>query len=211
MNPLVDNYLIEGCGRCPLGNTPQCKVHKWTKELETLRAIVLDCGLNEELKWSIPCYTWDGSNIAIVAAFVDYCALSFFKGVLLYDEQNLLTKSGESSQSVRFFRFTNVKEIIEMESILKAYIYEAIEIEKAGVKVKFEKNLEPIPEEFQNKLDEIPELKAAFEELTPGKQRGYIIYFSAPKQSKTRISRIEKYIPQILAGVGFHDHYKSKK
>jgi uncharacterized protein YdeI (YjbR/CyaY-like superfamily) len=206
LNPKVDSYLIEGCGRCSLGGTPECKVNNWQEELEQLRTILLDCGLAEELKWGVPCYTFQNSNVVIMSAFKEYCALSFFKGALLKDAQGILDKPGEHTQAARLIRFTNVQEIMDMESILKAYVYEAIEVEKAGLKVDFTKTLEfAIPEEFQNKLDEIPALKTAFEALTPGRQRAYLLYFSQPKQSKTRVSRVEKYMQQILDGKGLHD------
>lgn len=205
MNPEVDTYLSDGCGRCSLYQTPQCKVHNWTEELKQLRRIVLECGLQEELKWSQPCYSFKNSNILIVTAFKEYAALAFFKGVLLKDFKGILVAPGESSQSSRQARFTNVKDIIEKETILKAYIFEAIEVEKAGLKVNFKKNPEPIPEEFQKKMDEIPAFKKAFEALTPGRQRGYILHFSQPKQSKTRASRVEKYMPKILNGKGIND------
>ncbi len=206
MNPNVDIYFSAGCGRCPLGNTPQCKVNFWPQELAMLRAIVLDCGLTEELKWSVPCYTFQKSNIVILAAFKDYCALSFFKGALLADTNDLLSKPGDHTQSARLIRFTNTREIAEQEDLLKTYIYEAIEVEKAGLKVDFkEKNKLVNPEEFQQKLDEIPALKTAFEALTPGKQRAYILHFSAPKQTATRSARVEKCIERILSGQGFYD------
>lgn len=206
MNPKVDFYLTEGCGRCPLGGTPKCKVNNWPEELEQLRMILLHCGLTEDLKWGVPCYTFQKSNIAILAAFKEYCALSFFKGALLNDAKSILENPGENTQSARLIRFTNVREIVALEAILKAYIYEAIEIEKSGLKVDFKEKTKLVyPEEFQQKLDEAPALKAAFEALTPGRKRAYILYFSAPKQSKTRESRIEKCIPQILIGKGLND------
>ena len=206
MNPKVDVYFTAGCGRCPLVNTPQCKVHNWDTELKTLRTILLDCGLTEELKWSVPVYTFQKSNIVLLSAFNEYCALSFFKGALLNDAKGILIQQTENVQATRQIRFTNVREIVEMEHIIKAYIYEAVEVEKAGLKVNFKETSEfKIPEEFQNKLDEIPVLKTAFEALTPGRQRGYILYFSAPTQSKTREARVEKYMPQILNGKGLND------
>ena len=168
--------------------------------------IVLDCQLTEELKWGDPCYTFQKSNIVIIHGFKEYCALLFFKGALLNDANGILIKPRENTQAARQIRFTNVREIVEMEPILKAYIYEAIEVEKAGLEVNFKKNTELIiPEEFQNKLDEIPALKTAFDALTPGRQRAYILYFSAPKQSKTRESRVEKCMQQILNGKGLND------
>jgi uncharacterized protein YdeI (YjbR/CyaY-like superfamily) len=189
MNPKVDAYLS--------------KAKKWQEEFEKLRMIILDCQLTEELKWGVPCYTFQKSNIVLINGFKEYCALLFFKGALLNDANGILNKIGENTQAGRQIRFTNVREIVEMETILKAYIYEAIEVEKAGLKVNFKKTTEfIIPEEFQNKLDEIPALKTAFDALTPGRQRAYILYFSAPKQSKTRESRVEKCMQQILNGKG---------
>ena len=192
MNSQVDEYLN--------------KAEKWQSEMEQLRAIVLDCGLIEELKWRAPCYTFQKSNIALIGAFKGYCVLSFLKGALLSDTKKILSMPGENSQSARLIRFTNVQEIIDIEKVLKTYIYEAIEVEKAGLKVDFkEKKTLVFPEEFQKKLNETPALKTAFEALTPGRQRAYNLYFSAPKQSKTRESRIEKYMPRILDGIGFND------
>jgi uncharacterized protein YdeI (YjbR/CyaY-like superfamily) len=206
INPKVDIYFAAGCGRCPLGNTPECKVNNWTEELETLRAIVLDCGLNEELKWGVPCYTFEKNNVAIIGAFKEFCAISFFKGALLKDADKILVKPGENSQAARVVKFTGVQKIVEMEKILKEYIKEAIEVEKAGLKVKFKDVSEfDLPEEFQTRLDEFPHLKIAFAALTPGRQKGYILYFSQPKQSKTRTARIEKCMPKILIGKGLHD------
>lgn len=205
LNPKVDHYLDVGCGRCPLGNTPQCKVHKWRETLETLRSIVLDCGLTETVKWGVPCYMFQQSNLILLGAFNDYCALSFFKGALLKDPERILSKPGEHTQSARLIRFKNVQEIIALENTLKAYIFEAIENEKVGLKVAFAKHPEPIPEELQQKMDEMPVFEAAFKALSPGRQRGYILYFSAPKQAQTRVSRIEKYQEQILQGKGLND------
>lgn len=190
MNPMVDEYISES--------------KKWQEEIQKLRNIILDCGLTEELKWRQPCYTIRNSNIVIIQGFKEYCALMFFKGVLLKDAKGILIKPGENSQTQRQIRFTHVREIDEMESILKAYIYEAIEVEKTGVNLKKKTEL-IIPEELQNKYDEIPGLKTAFEALTPGRQRAYILYFSQAKQSKTRVSRIEKYMQQILNGKGLND------
>jgi len=189
MNPKVDGYLR--------------KVKKWREEMEKLRKISLACGLTEELKWGKPCYTFQNSNIIIIQGFKEFCALLFCKGALLNDPNGILTKFGW--QAARRIPFTNVREIVEMEPILKAYIREAMEAEKAGLKVTFKKNPEPVPEELQNKLDEIPALKAAFAALTPGRQRGYILYFSAAKQSKTRESRVEKCMQQILNGKGLNE------
>jgi len=173
--------------------------------MKELRRIVLACPLTEEVKWGVPCYTIDNSNVVLIHAFKEYCALLFVKGALLKDARGILIQQTKNVQAARQIRFTSVREIVEMEAILKTYIHEAIEAETAGLKVKLKKKPEPIPEEFQNKLDEIPALKTAFAALTPGRQRGYILYFSAPKQSITRVSRIEKCMRQILNGNGLND------
>jgi len=192
MNPRVDFFFD--------------KAGKWQKEYEKLRTVVLGCGLTEELKWGCPCYTFQGSNIVLIHGFKDYCALLFFKGALLNDPNGILIQQTKNVQSARQIRFTNLREIAKMEKSLKAYIYEAIEVERAGLKVKLKKTEDfAIPEEFQRKLDKKPALKKAFTALTPGRQRQYIFYFSQPKQSKTRESRVEKYIPQILDGRGLND------
>jgi uncharacterized protein YdeI (YjbR/CyaY-like superfamily) len=196
MNPKVDAYLS--------------KAKKWREEFETLRTIVLGCPLTEELKWGKPCYTFQKSNILIIQGFKEYCALMFCKGALLKDPKGILKKPGENTQAARQMRFTHVREIAGMKPVLKAYIQEAIEAEKAGLKVNFKKNPEPVPEELQNRLDENPALKNAFHALTPGRQRAYILYFSAPKQSKTRESRVEKCIRQILDGKGLNEDYKMR-
>ncbi|WP_108247330.1 YdeI/OmpD-associated family protein [Muricauda brasiliensis] len=206
MNPEIDSYLQEGCGRCSLGGTPQCKVHSWQQELKYLRQLVLSCGLTEELKWSVPCYTHNGHVIAMVAAFKENAILSFFKGALLKDENGILKKPGKNSQAGRVIRFTNIEEIIALEDVLKTYIFEALEVNEQGKKVTY-KNIRDyeVPEEFQERLDADADLKEAFEALTPGRQKGYLLYFAGAKQSKTRVSRVEKYIPKILKGLGFHD------
>ena len=193
MNPKVDVFLS--------------KAKKWRKEFEKLRKIILDCQqLTEELKWGKPCYTFQKNNVVLIHGFKEYCALLFIKGALLKDANGILIKQTENTQAARQIRFTNVREIVALGPILKVYINDAIEVEKAGLRVNFKKTEEfIIPEEFQNKLDEIPALKTAFESLTPGRQRGYILYFSAPKQSKTRDSRIEKCMQKILNGKGLND------
>ncbi|QWU15222.1 Uncharacterized conserved protein YdeI, YjbR/CyaY-like superfamily, DUF1801 family [Paenibacillus sophorae] len=192
MNPKVDEFLS--------------KAKKWKEEYEKLRNIVLDCELIEEFKWMHPCYTFEKKNIVLIHGFKEYCALLFHKGALLQDAHGILIQQTENVQAARQIRFTTVQEIAAMETILKAYIYEAIEIEKAGLEVNFKKNTEfNIPEELQIKFDEIPALKTAFEALTPGRQRAYILYFSEPKQSKTRESRVEKCMQQILGGKGLND------
>ncbi len=192
MNPKVDFFFV--------------KDTKWKQEYEQLRKIVLECGLTEELKWGCPCYTYQGTNVVLIHGFKEYCALLFMKGALLGDAEGILIQQTENVQAGRQIRFTNLKEVVTLAATLKAYIYEAIELEKAGIKVPLKKTEEyNVPEEFQMKLDTIPELKAAFEALTPGRQRGYLYYFSQPKQSKTRLSRVEKYIPQIMEGKGVED------
>jgi uncharacterized protein YdeI (YjbR/CyaY-like superfamily) len=179
---------------------------KWREEFEKLRTTVLDCGLTEELKWGCPCYTFQKSNIVLIHGFKEYCALLFFKGVLLKDANGILIQQTKNVQSARQIRFTNVQAIAKLKPILKTYIKEAVEVEKAGLKVNFKKTSEfTIPEEFKNKLDELPALKTAFKALTPGRQRAYLVYFSAPKQSTTRESRVEKYVDQILNGRGLND------
>jgi uncharacterized protein YdeI (YjbR/CyaY-like superfamily) len=192
MNPKVDAFIS--------------RAEKWQKEYEKLRAIILECGLTEELKWGVPCYAFQNSNVVLIHGFKEYCAILFVKGALLQDARGILIQQTENVQSARQVRFTNVREIDELEPILKAYIYEAIEVEKSDLKVDYKKTVEySVPDEFQNKLDEIPALQTAFDALTPGRQRAYLLYFSAPKQSKTREARIEKCMPQILAGKGLND------
>jgi len=182
------------------------KATEWQEEFERLRRICLGCGLTEELKWGCPCYTFEKRNIVLLHGFKEYCALLFFKGSLLKDPEDILIQQTKNVQAARQIRFTDVRQIVKMKPILKAYIREAIEAERDGLKVPLKKTKEfSLPEEFQNKLNKSPALRKAFNALTPGRQRGYLLYFSAPKQSKTRESRIEKYIPQILVGKGFND------
>lgn len=192
MNPKVDWFFN--------------KASKWQQEYEELRRIVLDCGLTEELKWGCPGYTFKESNIVLIHGFKEYCALLFMKGALLKDDRGILVQQTENVQAARQIRFTGVKEIVKMKTIIKSYIKEAIEVEKAGLKVELKKPTGfKMPEEFKNVLDEMPELKTAFYNLTPGRQRGYLLYFSAAKQAKTKEARIEKYINPILAGKGLDD------
>jgi len=192
MNPKVDWFFA--------------KDTKWQKEYEKLRTIILACGLIEELKWGCPCYTFQNTNIVLIHGFKEYCALLFFKGALLNDPNGILIQQTKNVQSARQIRFTNAREIVKMEKILKAYVFEAIEVERAGLKVKLKKTSEfMIPEEFQKRLDKNTALKKAFDALTPGRQRAYIFYFSQAKQSQTREARIEKYIKQILNGKGLDD------
>lgn len=192
MNPKVDWYFS--------------KNETWQKELEQLRTIVLDCGLTEELKWGCPCYQNQNRNVVLLHVFKEYCAVLFFKGALLNDEHAVLVQQTENVQAARQMRFTNVKEVVKLKKVLKAYIYEAIEVEKAGLKVPLKKTTEfKMPEEFETRLTKSKTLKNAFEALTPGRQRAYLLYFSSAKQAKTREARIEKYIPQIMAGKGLDD------
>lgn len=182
------------------------KAENWQQALDKLRIILLDCGLTEELKWGVPCYSFQNSNVVLIHVFKEYCALLFFKGALLNDVNGILIQQTKNTQATRQIRFTNALQVVEMEHFLKIYVHEAIEIEKSGLKVDFKKTEEfPVPQEFQDKLDGIPDLKTAFEGLTPGRQRGYILYFSAPKQSKTRELRVEKYMQHILQGKGLND------
>ncbi|MGV3585834.1 MAG: YdeI/OmpD-associated family protein [Adhaeribacter sp.] len=192
MNPKVDIFLS--------------KAKKWREEMFLLREIVLDCNLNEEIKWMHPCYTYQNNNIVLIHGFKDYCALLFFKGVLMNDKAGLLIQQTENVQDRRQMRFTSLEEIVKLKSIIKDYVKEAIKIEQAGVKVTFKKTAEfNRPEEFEKLLQSDKEIELAFNGLTPGRQRGYLLYFSSAKQPKTRESRIEKYIPKILAGKGLND------
>ena len=206
MNPQVDKYLIDGCMRCKYGGTPQCKVHNWREELEMLRQIVLETGLTEEIKWGAPVYTHKGKNIVSVGALKESANIGFFKGVLLTDKHKILQQQG-NLQSDRIIKFTNVKDIEKVKDVLKEYVLEAIEIEESEKKVEFKKNPEPIPNELLEAFEQDPAFKKAFYALTAGRQRGYIIHFSQPKQPQTRIGRIEKYKEQIFNGVGLHDKY----
>lgn len=192
MNPKVDFYFT--------------KEQKWQQEITKMRAIALSCNLTEELKWRTPCYTLNGNNIVLIHTFKEYCAFLFFKGALLNNTHDILIQQSKNVQATRQIRFTNLAQIDEQEAIIKTYIFEAIEVEKAGLKVTLKKTTEyEIPEEFQLKLNESTELKKAFEALTPGRQRGYLLHFAQPKQAKTRVARIEKCIPQIFEGKGLND------
>lgn len=193
MNPKVDFYFD--------------KAKTWKDEINKMRKIVLECHLAEELKWGCPCYTYEKKNIVLIHVFKDYCAFLFFKGALLEDKKGILIQQTENVQAARQVRFTNVKEITKLEAVLKKYIYKAIEVEESGVKVEFKKTKEfEMVEEFQKKLDKNAKLKTAFNALTPGRQRGYLLHFSSAKQSKTRESRIEKCVPKILDGKGLDDN-----
>ena len=198
LNPKIDAFLS--------------RAKYWHDEMEKLRMVVLDCGLDEELKWGKPCYSYQGKNIVVIQGFKQYCALLFFKGYLLKDTDGILIKTGENTRVGRQIRFNNIKEVVKLQAVLKTYIYQAIEVEKSGVKIPGKKITTAKPvEEFKNKLDKNAALKEAFNALTPGRQRAYNIYFSQPKQSKTREARIEKMIPQILIGKGMNDDYISMK
>ncbi len=193
-NPKVDKVLSTGT--------------QWRKELEKLREIILECGLTEVLKWGQPCYTVDGRNIALIHGFKEYCAILFIKGVLLQDAEGILIRQTEHVQAGRHIRFTTVRDIEKLEPVIKAYLYEAIEVEKAGLKVKMKKTSDfPVPEELENKFNKNPAFHRAFEALTPGRQRAYLYFFAQPKLSKTREARIEKYMPQIFEGKGINDDY----
>jgi len=192
MNPKVDGFFQQA--------------EKWQEEMERLRAAVLDCGLTEELKWGKPCYTFQDSNVVIIQGFKEYCALLFCKGALLSDAEGLLIQQTENVQAARQLRFTNLREVVEREPIVKACVFEAIEVEKAGLEVSYKSTSEfKMPEEFQRKLEKNAALKKAFAALTPGRQRGYLLHFSSAKQSKTREARVEKWTPQILNGKGMDD------
>lgn len=192
MNPKVDFFFT--------------KAKQWKKEFEAMRAIALDCNLTEELKWGQACYTFENKNIVLIHGFKEYCAFLFFKGALLKDPKNILIQQTKNVQAARQIRFTNVGEITKLKATLKSYIYEAVAVEEAGLKVAFKKTSDvEVPEEFQNKLDKKPALKKAFDALTPGRQRAYLFYFGSAKQSKTREARIEKYLPKIMEGKGLDD------
>jgi uncharacterized protein YdeI (YjbR/CyaY-like superfamily) len=210
MNQHADTYFTAGCGRCAKGGTPACKVKTWASELAALRGLVLEAGLTEECKWGVPCYTVENDknsgNVVIIHSFKEYCALLFFKGALLKDPKGILIQQTENVQGGRQLRFTDVREITKLKSTINAYLQEAIAVEKAGLKVAKKETAEfAIPEEFQAKLDKSPALKSAFEALTPGRQRGYLLHFAGAKQSATRAARVEKCTPQILSGKGLLD------
>lgn len=206
MNSLVDFYLTDGCGRCPLYRTPECKALRWHRELRLLRQIVLETGLTEELKWSVPTYTHRGKNVLIVSAFRDYASVAFFKGTLLRDEAKRLVLAGPSSQSSMQLRYTSAEAILGDSDLIPAYCREAIALEEAGAKVAFKNPADQDrPQELEDRLDADPVLRAAFEALSPGKRRGYILHISGAKQSETRAARVERCIPKILAGKAFED------
>lgn len=202
----INEYLLNGCGRCKLAGTPACKVVKWQAELMELRSIILKSQLTEEVKWGVPCYTLNGANVLLIHAFKEYCAILFMKGSLLKDPNGILIQQTENVQGGRQIRFTEIKEIIKLRKVLSSYIKEAIDLEKKGEKVVYKKTSEfAVPDEFKEITKKDPAFKKAFDALTPGRQRGYLLFFSQAKQSKTRIDRINKYKPQILKGKGLQD------
>lgn len=200
LNQKVDAYLKDGCGRCKFFATPKCKVNNWRTELEMLRSILHKSKLTEEIKWGSPCYTWEGKNVIMIAAFKESCVLSFFKGALLKDPYHILEKPGENSNTFRLFRFKDSKKITTLKTKILAYINEAIELEKSGAKIERKNTPIKLPVELTQKFKEDPILKDAFQKLTPGRQRSYILFISAAKQSATRSGRIEKYRNMILSG-----------
>jgi uncharacterized protein YdeI (YjbR/CyaY-like superfamily) len=211
-NPQVDDFFARGCGRCALFETPHCRVHLWQEEMQTLRDILLDAGLTEERKWGNPCYTLNGKNIVMMGALKEFCSLGFFKGSLLTDPKKILVAAGENSQAARQLRYTSTKDITKQKKQITAFVAEAIAIEQAGKKVAFKPVSDfPMPQELLQKFKESPALEKAFYTLTPGRQRGYLLHFAEPKQSKTREARIEKYTDHILRGEGLHDSYKKTK
>jgi uncharacterized protein YdeI (YjbR/CyaY-like superfamily) len=204
--------LEVGCGRCKWGGTPKCKVHTWEKELPALRSILLECGLNEEVKWGMPCYTENDKNILILSPFKEYCALNFFNGALIDDNANLLTAPSENTQAGRQMRFTHIDQVTNQKDLIKQYIFQAIEVERQGLKVATKKVEEyPIPDELTVVFKSNPDFKSAFYQLTPGRQKAYLLHFAQPKQSATKTSRIEKAMPDIFDGKGLNEDYRNKK
>ena len=204
-NPLIDQFLLEGCMRCPKGATPACKVHRWTDILEFLRQLLLETELQEERKWGMPTYTLNGKNVVILGVFNQSCVLSFLKGGLLEDPYQLMERPGPNSQEGRFIRFTQLSQAQDIEDKIKEYLLRAIEVERSGKKAIPKPANLVLPEELHQKFAEHPGLEAAFFALTPGRQRGYVIHFAEAKQSATRLNRIEKYLPKIFAGKGMMD------
>ena len=206
MNPQVDIILEEGCGRCKLVGTPQCRIIIRNSEMKELRKIALETGLDEEVKWGFPAYTFKKKNIFMLGSFKEYSTVLFFKGALLSNPDNILVQPTENTNSGRQLRFTNAKDILKAKKSILAYILEAIELEKSGAKVEAKKTSEyPMPDELKLKFKELPELNAAFEKLTPGRQRGYLLHFSQAKQSATRLSRIDKNLEAIFNGKGLNE------
>lgn len=212
MNKSAEEYFIDGCGRCKFAATPRCKVNKWQRELQLLRSILLDSELKEDCKWGVPCYTLNGKNVVILSALKDYCTLAFFKGILMEDKYQLLQKPGENSEQSRVLKFTNEESVINNAEAIEFYINEAVRIEKSGKKLPPNNSMPQIPNELETYFDENAMFKTAFQNLTLGKQKAYIIYFNSSAKPETRKARIEKYIPEILKGKGINDNYiQSKK
>lgn len=208
MNPEVDEYIKSGCGRCKLVGTPLCKVNPWRHIIIELRSLLLETDLTEEVKWSIPCYTFNGGNVVLLTAFKEYCALSFFKGSLMRDEGKLLIRQTKNVQGTRQLRFTTIDEVINNTALIRSYINEAIELEKSGMRIETKKVSDyDVPQELQEKLETSPRFKEAWDALTPGRKKGYILYFSGAKQAKTRAARIARHEQNIFAGKGLHDRY----
>lgn len=202
----IQDYLNRGCGRCERFDTPTCKVFKWAEELRLMRQLCVESGLTEEVKWGSPCYTYKGANVILIGAFNDYCVLSILKGVLLADQKKLLVSPGPNSRSARQFKFTSLQAIIDIQDDIRAYLQEAIEVEKTGLQVELsEPDDSDYPEELRAKFEADPNFEAAFNALTPGRQRGYLIHFNGAKQSQTRSNRIEKFVDKIMAGKGWQD------
>jgi uncharacterized protein YdeI (YjbR/CyaY-like superfamily) len=204
-NPLIDQFLLEGCMRCPKGATPDCKVHRWTDILEFLRQLLLETELQEERKWGMPTYTLQGKNVVILGVFKESCVLSFLKGGLMEDPYQILERPGPNSQEGRFIRFSQLSQAQEIKGKIKEYLLQAIAVERSGKKSSSKPTIQVLPEELLQKFEEHPGLQTAFLALTPGRQRGYVIHFSEAKQSATRLNRIEKYVPKIFAGKGMLD------
>jgi uncharacterized protein YdeI (YjbR/CyaY-like superfamily) len=203
----IETYFTSGCGRCKFFDTPQCKVHTWSQELALLRSLVNECMLMEQVKWGMPCYTLNGKNLIMIAAFKGYCSINFLNGALLEDADGILEKQGENSHAVRLIKFTDVKKVLRLQDLIKAYIFEAIEIAKAGLKIPVKAPIAyEMPDELIVAFKNNVVLKNAFNELTPGRQRSYLLHFAQAKQSKTKVARIEKCIPQIMKGKG-HNEY----
>ncbi len=201
----VDSFFADGCGRCDHYKTPRCKVHSWTEPLSLLREVLLGAGLKEQLKWGSPCYTDGGRNVVMLVAFKDYCGLSFFKGVLLTDTTGALRAPGPNSRAARYLAFTSADQVRERRELAGRFVREAIEVERSGRKVSFNKSVEPMPEELQSVLDADPAVKTAFEALTPGRRRSYILHVSGAKQARTRETRAGKCVPKILRAKGFNE------
>lgn len=204
-NTSVDAYLQDGCGRCERYQTPQCKVHRWTDALVALRALLLETELVEEMKWGSPCYTLDGKNVVMITSFLDFCALAFWKGVLLADPNSVLEAPGPNSRVIRQFRFTSAARVEANEEAVRGFLKQAIELERSGAKVETGGIPEPMPDELLVVLDGDPEVRAAYDALTPGRQRSYILHVSGSKNEATRAGRAERCVTKILAGKGFNE------